>query len=68
MQRFSLLLPVALVLIVFSFFGASEGPDYDKDLLSAEFHAGRREALRNLMPDSTVAVFSQRRFIRERMM
>jgi Xaa-Pro aminopeptidase len=57
MQRISILLPVTLLLVVFSFFGASEGPDYDKDLLSAEFHAGRREALRNLMPDSSVAVF-----------
>ncbi len=30
---------------------------YDTDLLSKEFHAGRRDALRNLMGDSTVAVF-----------
>jgi Xaa-Pro aminopeptidase len=30
---------------------------YDKDLLSREFYAGRREALRALMPDSSVAVF-----------
>jgi Xaa-Pro aminopeptidase len=30
---------------------------YDTDLLSKEFHAGRREALRNLMADSSVAVF-----------
>lgn len=30
---------------------------YDTDLLPKEFHAGRREALRNLMADSTVAVF-----------
>ena len=30
---------------------------YDADLLSKEFHAGRRDALRKLMPDSTVAVF-----------
>jgi len=30
---------------------------YDKDRLSKEFHAGRREALRRLLPDSSVAVF-----------
>jgi len=30
---------------------------YDTDLLSKEFHAGRREALRKLMADSSVAVF-----------
>ncbi|TND07173.1 MAG: Xaa-Pro aminopeptidase [Bacteroidetes bacterium] len=30
---------------------------YDKDRLSKEFHAGRRDALRRLMPDSSVAVF-----------
>ncbi|MFI5149383.1 MAG: aminopeptidase P N-terminal domain-containing protein [Bacteroidia bacterium] len=30
---------------------------YDSDLLSKEFHAGRRNALRALMPDSSVAVF-----------
>lgn len=29
---------------------------YDNDRLSYEFHAGRREALRRLMPDSSVAV------------
>lgn len=31
--------------------------NYDTDLLSPEFHAGRRNALRALMPDSSVAVF-----------
>jgi len=30
---------------------------YDTDLLSKEFHAKRREALRALMPDNSVAVF-----------
>jgi len=30
---------------------------YDKDQLTKEFHAGRRDALRALMPDSSVAVF-----------
>lgn len=30
---------------------------YDKDLLSKEFHKGRREALRALMADNSVAVF-----------
>jgi len=31
--------------------------NYDTDLLSKEFHADRREALRKLMPDSSCAVF-----------
>ena len=30
---------------------------YDEDLLSKDFHKGRREALRALMPESSVAVF-----------
>ncbi|MBL4625670.1 MAG: aminopeptidase P N-terminal domain-containing protein [Flavobacteriales bacterium] len=30
---------------------------YDNDLLSKSFHAGRRQALRNLMPANSVAVF-----------
>jgi Xaa-Pro aminopeptidase len=30
---------------------------YDTDLLSKEFHKGRREALRKLLPDNSVAVF-----------
>lgn len=30
---------------------------YDDDLLTAEFHAGRRDALRELMPDNSVAIF-----------
>ena len=30
---------------------------YDTDLLSKEFHSGRRDALRKLMADSSVAVF-----------
>lgn len=39
------------------FSGRSDGPEYDTDLLSPEFHQGRRDALRKLMPDSSVAVF-----------
>ncbi|MFN8713546.1 MAG: aminopeptidase P family protein [Bacteroidota bacterium] len=31
--------------------------NYDTDLLTPEFHEGRRNALRALMPDSSVAVF-----------
>lgn len=31
--------------------------DYDKDLLPADFHKERREALRKLLPDSSVAIF-----------
>ncbi|MFZ5552822.1 MAG: aminopeptidase P N-terminal domain-containing protein [Bacteroidota bacterium] len=31
--------------------------DYDTDLLTKDFHRGRREALRNLMPDNSMAVF-----------
>jgi Xaa-Pro aminopeptidase len=36
---------------------SADKTDYDSDLLPAEFHNGRREALRTLMPDSSVAVF-----------
>ncbi len=31
--------------------------NYDNDLLSKDFHQGRREALRKLLPDSSCAVF-----------
>lgn len=31
--------------------------NYDTDLLTKDFHRGRREALRKLLPDSTCAVF-----------
>ncbi|MGL5890177.1 MAG: aminopeptidase P N-terminal domain-containing protein, partial [Bacteroidia bacterium] len=31
--------------------------NYDTDLLTPEFHEGRRNALRALLPDSSVAVF-----------
>jgi len=31
--------------------------EYDNDLLTKEFHAGRREELRKIMPDNSVAVF-----------
>ncbi len=30
---------------------------YDQDFLTAEFHKGRRESLRKLLPDSSIAVF-----------
>lgn len=47
---------VFLLLFFLSVSGSSQSL-YDADLLSKEFHAGRREELRKLMPDSTVAVF-----------
>lgn len=36
---------------------SNEYDPYDDDLLPAEFHAGRRDALRELMPDNSVAIF-----------
>jgi Xaa-Pro aminopeptidase len=45
------------VVIAVCFSGKIEGADYDTDLLSPEFHKERRDALRALMPDSSVAVF-----------
>jgi len=61
---------VFLLLVFLSFFStAQELPgtvpikakpqtsNYDTDLLSKEFHSGRRDALRKLMDDSSVAVF-----------
>jgi Xaa-Pro aminopeptidase len=50
----------ALLIILFigiSAFIRIDHYDYDKDLLPADFHKERREALRNLLPDSSVAVF-----------
>lgn len=44
-------------LIFISAGGDDDHYDYDKDLLSPLFHSERREALRRLMPDSSVAVF-----------
>jgi Xaa-Pro aminopeptidase len=35
---------------------SQEAPNTPKDYLSKEFHAGRREALRKLMPPNSVAV------------
>ena len=40
-----------------SVFGQAGSSLYDNDLLSKEFHSGRRDALRKLMEDSSVAVF-----------
>jgi Xaa-Pro aminopeptidase len=47
----------ALFILILCFSGKTEGPDYDNDLLTPQFHQGRRDALRKLMPDSSVAVF-----------
>lgn len=55
LRRFSGL--AAIFLLSVSFFGGNPPYDYDTDLLTPAFHAGRREALRKLMPDSSVAVF-----------
>ncbi|GAB4149255.1 MAG: Xaa-Pro aminopeptidase [Bacteroidia bacterium] len=52
--RFFLFLPLLFVVLTAL---KTDSPDYDQDLLSPEFHAGRREALRKLMPDSSCAVF-----------
>jgi Xaa-Pro aminopeptidase len=51
----SAILAVITFVLLLSAFTASE--PYETDHLSADFHAGRREALRKLMPDSSVAVF-----------
>ncbi len=50
---------VLLILLFFSQVVVAQLPvnyRYDKDLLSIDFHRGRRKALRELMPDNTVAV------------
>lgn len=44
-----LLIPPALL--------AQDTSLYDRDILSKDFHVGRREALRDVLPDSSVAVF-----------
>lgn len=33
------------------------GEEYDRDLLPSDFHAGRRDELRKMMPENSVAVF-----------
>src|SRR6218665_2033273 len=49
---------IKLLLFLFLFLAFSGfSQSYDKDLLTKEFHKGRREAVRNLMPDSSCAVF-----------
>lgn len=47
-----------LLFLIPAFAFSQEKPNlYDTDLLPKEFHKGRRDALRALMPDSTMAVF-----------
>ncbi len=48
---------VAGVFIIITSFIPDDHYDYDKDLLPADFHKERREALRKLLPDSSVAIF-----------
>lgn len=50
------LIAITAVLSV-SFFPGQPPYDYDTDLLPDDFHRDRREALRNMMPDSSVAIF-----------
>ena len=46
-----------LLLVSFVFcFGASAQDNLPTDYLSKEFHAGRRDALRKIMPDNSVFV------------
>ncbi|MBI3500839.1 MAG: aminopeptidase P N-terminal domain-containing protein [Bacteroidetes bacterium] len=47
----------SVLLILFTPFRAGAQNSYDIDLLTKEFHSGRRDALRKLMDDSSVAVF-----------
>ena len=47
--------PVMMFLLLVSVASAQEN-NLPQDYLSPEFHAGRREALRELMPDNSVAV------------
>lgn len=54
--------PARMIFFLFTLFlvfRAHAQPDlrYDKDVLSKEFHKGRREALRKLLPENSVAVF-----------
>jgi Xaa-Pro aminopeptidase len=57
-QGLKLWIPVAGILFfLITAFIPVDHYDYDTDLLPADFHKERREALRKLLPDSTVAVF-----------
>ncbi len=42
--------------VLFAFGAAAQNSDYN-DFLTSDFHKGRREALRAIMPDNAVAVF-----------
>ena len=46
-----------LIVLILSGFFIAPAQDIPTDLLSAEFHKGRREAVRAQMPDNSVAVF-----------
>lgn len=55
--RFFLLTAYCLLLATFISAQETRNPRYDTDLLSPDFHKGRREALRQMMSDNSVAVF-----------
>ncbi|PSL02029.1 aminopeptidase P N-terminal domain-containing protein [Cecembia rubra] len=47
----------SFIILFFFFSSASIGQSYFKDGLGAEFHKERREALRKIMPENSVAIF-----------
>jgi Xaa-Pro aminopeptidase len=54
---FPILLFLAGTILFISAISFKDHYDYDTDLLTSNFHKERRDALRNLMPDSSVAIF-----------
>ena len=55
-SQVSLLTLIAIAFLIIAF-SPQTHYDYDTDLLPTDFHKDRREALRKLLPDSSVAVF-----------
>lgn len=51
------LVPCSIFILSLTAFSQEPKNEYDTDLLPKEFHQGRRDSLRKLMPDSSVAVF-----------
>jgi Xaa-Pro aminopeptidase len=56
MKKLSLLSLLASISVVF-LMGAASSPLNNDDSLTADFHQGRRDALRAIMPQNSVAVF-----------
>ncbi|MBI3509676.1 MAG: aminopeptidase P family protein [Bacteroidetes bacterium] len=65
MKKTAIIPALLFLLFCFSSFSRISNYSYESDLLSADFHKGRRDALRKLMPENSAAViFSNKELIR----